>query len=239
MPNVSSPASRSSLQPARQLAGRGQPNDRGRSDRRQLRTSASASAVGSLSRFSTPMASPPGASRPTAIWAMFTLCCPKIVPDRADNAGHVVVAKHEQAAVQIGLQPAVVERHQPRHVLAKNRAGRLVLPRDRTSPPPSSTSGTNPSRERDSSDEFDAALLEQDLGVDEIDFLVERALQQPGREHRRQNLGFSCRRSRRDTAAGTTAARRAPSRPAACPTDRRHPGSRAARPAFSDRATRR
>ena len=39
-------------------------------------------------------------------------------------------------------------------------------------------------------DEADAALLEHDLGVDEIDFFIERVLQQAGREHGSEHFGF-------------------------------------------------
>ena len=50
----------------------------------------------------------------------------------ADDARHVVMAEHQQPAVQIRFQPEVVERHQPRHVLAEDRARGPVLGRDRS-----------------------------------------------------------------------------------------------------------
>ena len=45
-----------------------------------------------LSRFRTPIASPPGCCRPTFIWAMLTPCLPKIVPMKPIRPGHVAVA---------------------------------------------------------------------------------------------------------------------------------------------------
>ncbi len=69
------------------------------------------------------MASPPGAARPTAIWAMFTLCLPKIVPTRPMMPGTSLVREDQQHAVEVGFQPVVAELHQPRHVVAEERAG--------------------------------------------------------------------------------------------------------------------
>src|SRR6476660_171605 len=44
-----------------------------------------------------------------------------------DDAGHVPVTEDEQTAVQIGLETEIVERDEPRHLLAKERAGGPVL----------------------------------------------------------------------------------------------------------------
>jgi hypothetical protein len=46
-------------------------------------------------------------------------------PHRADDSWHVVVRKHQQVAVEVGLQPRVAQANQPRHVVAKQRAGRV------------------------------------------------------------------------------------------------------------------
>ena len=93
-----------------------------------------------------PTASPPGAGPADRHLGDVHAVLAEDRADAADDAGHVVVAEDQQAAVEIGFQPVVVERHQPRHVLAEERAGGAMLCRRRSSLRPSSTSGTRPCR---------------------------------------------------------------------------------------------
>ena len=117
------PGSALPLHPARQLPRRWQLDDHRRSDRRQrFARPRSASAGGSLSRLSTPTASPPGRRPADRHLGNVHIVLPKNRADAPMMPGTSSMAEHQQAAVQIGFQPEVVERHQPRHVLAKDRA---------------------------------------------------------------------------------------------------------------------
>ncbi len=102
------------------------------------------------------------------------------------------MAKHQQQPVQIGFQPKIIERHQPRHVLAKNRSRRRCWAlSDVTSAVIDERN--EPISVRRFLGQLDSALLEHQLGIHQIYFLIESTLQQAGSKHGRKNLRFFLR----------------------------------------------
>ena len=92
-----------------------------------------ASGVGTLSRLTTPMASPPWCSRPTFIWAMLTPSSPRVLPMKPIRPGRSRWVKIKQRAVDVGVEQVRAQPHQAEELLAEEGPGgdvRLPLGRD-------------------------------------------------------------------------------------------------------------
>ena len=99
------------------------------------------------------------------------------IPNGADDAGHVVVAEHQEVAVQVRLHAVFAQADQPGHVVAENRTvgpvglvGAVYLRADGR--------GKKPTRAPRLFRQVDPAFAEQHLTVDDVDFFVQRVFEQ-------------------------------------------------------------
>ncbi len=96
--------------------------------------------------------------------------------------------EHQQHAVEVGVEPIVVQLDQPQHVEAERGAGRLMdmgfgghAGGDHRAEGPLVSTGLL--------DQFDPPLAQQHLGVDDVDLLFQGVLQQAGGKGGRDQPG--------------------------------------------------